>query len=255
MKFLFRRLQVLLALSLLASAASANPIPWVLQGVTLSDGGTANGTFTFNPDGGTPCGSVSPCGSYSNVDIVTTSGSERTGVSYLFVCGQDVPGCTGVIPNSTEVLFLASNTTNQSGAPAIAFFFTGISGLPPQGLTDAGGVIDISNASGSVGTVQEADCPDAACSSPSGTTRFSTAGTASSTPEPATWLLLAAGFGVIGALRLRRKVDQRRASSSSTISERSCSRSSTASRPSGERSNSRMSKSAGSLVNCRSAPV
>ena len=45
------------------------------------------------------------------------------------------------------------------------------------------------------------------------------------------------------------------ARSRSTMSERSCTRSKTTSRPSGEMSKSRISKSSGRLVNCRSAPV
>jgi hypothetical protein len=203
MKFHFRLIHGVVAPMLLAAAASASPILWTLNGVTLSDGGTASGTFTFNPDTGIACGSVSPCGTYSNVHVVTTNGSSRSGATYSFVCGQNVVGCTGVRADSTEVLFLASNTANQSGAPALAFFFTGISGLPPQGLTDAGGIVDISTSSGSAGSVQEANCADAACSSPSSPARFSTAGTVSATPEPATWLLLTAGFAVMAARKAK----------------------------------------------------
>src|SRR3982750_2457874 len=203
MKFPFPLVCGPMALILLAAAGSASPILWTLNGVTLTDGGTVNGMFTFNPDTGTPCGSVSPCGTYSNVNIVTTNGSSRTGVTYSFVCGQSVVSCTGVSPNSTEVLFLATNATNQSGAPALAFFFTGISGLPPQGLTDSGGTIDLSNSSGNVGVGQEANCSNAACSSPASPARFSTAGTVSAAPEPTTWWLLTTGFGAVAILRLR----------------------------------------------------
>jgi hypothetical protein len=140
MKFPFPLVCGPMALILLAAAGCASPILWTLNGVTLTDGGTVSGTFTFNPDTGTPCGSVSPCGTYSNVNIVTTNGSSRTGVTYSFVCGQSVVSCTGVSPNSTEVLFLTSNVANQAGAPALALFFTGINGLPPRGLTDSGGI-------------------------------------------------------------------------------------------------------------------
>jgi PEP-CTERM motif len=201
-KLSFRLIQEILGVALLAVGASADPIQWTLNGVTLNDGGIASGTFTFNPDSGTPCGSFSPCGTYSDVDITTTTGSSRTGATYSFVCGQDVASCAAVSPDSTEVLFLTSDAANQSGDSAIAFFFTGIGVFPPQGLTDAGGVaIDISGASGSVGTVQEANCLDATCTLPSGTVRSSDAGTVSSTvPEPASWLLLLGGLGVMAAL-------------------------------------------------------
>jgi hypothetical protein len=125
-------------LLLTAAAATANPILWTLTDVVLSDGATASGTFTFDPDAGAPCGSFSPCGKYTDVEIVTTTGSSRTGATYSFVCGQDVGACAGVTADSTEVLLLASNASNQAGNAAIAFFFTGVSVFPPQGLTDSG---------------------------------------------------------------------------------------------------------------------
>lgn len=206
MKLLFRGTYSMVALISLCVAANASPIVWVLNGVALSDGGTANGTFTFNPDSGAPCGSFSPCGTYSNVNIRTTTGSSRTGASYMFVCGESVAACTGVSPDSTEVLFLASNATNQSGDQALAFFFTGLGDFPPQGLTDAGGIIDISSSSGSVGAVREANCANAACTLPAGTVRYSTAGTVSATPEPATWLLLLGSFALFLPWSLRRRL-------------------------------------------------
>lgn len=132
----------------LALAASAMPVNWTLSGVTLNDGVTVNGTFTFNPDSGTACtGGTTPCGTYSNVDITTTTGGGLAGTTFLDVCETDVPSCTGLSPDSTEVLFLTSNAANQTGLLAIAFFFTGVGAFPPAGLTDAGGIIDVSNSS------------------------------------------------------------------------------------------------------------
>ena len=201
MKLSFRFVYEVMALLFSAAAASATPMVWTLNGIRLNDGGTVSGTFAFNPESGIPCGSFSPCGTYSNVDIVTTGGSSRTGASYSLVCGQDVTTCTGLSLDSTEVLFLTSNAANQSGDSAIAFFFTGIGVIPPQGLTADGGVLAISGSSGNVGTIQEANCLAASCSAPSPPVRFSTAGTASATaPEPASWLLLFAGFAVLFGL-------------------------------------------------------
>jgi hypothetical protein len=104
-----RSVLILIGLSLTASAA---PLLWTLEGVTFAGGGTASGSFDFNADTNV----------YSNVDITTTTGGSVTGSTYLFTCGQDVPACTGVTPNSTEALFLTTNAANQSGLPAILFF-------------------------------------------------------------------------------------------------------------------------------------
>ena len=177
----------------LSAAASAGPILWTFSGATLTDGGTITGSFDFDADTNT----------YSNVNVVTTPGSLLSGSVYSFVCGQDVASCTGVTPNSAEVLLLASNATDQTGLPALALFFTGIGGVPPAGLTDAGGTIDISNTSLSVGAAQEAPCSDAACAAPGSPARFTTAGDVVGTPEPSTWGLLAAGFGMIAAFARR----------------------------------------------------
>ena len=200
-----------MALLLLAVAGRASPVTWILNGVTLSDGGTASGTFTFDPDARTACGSnSSPCGVYNHVQILTTNGTSRTGVTYSFVCEQDVAACTGISPDSTEVMFLSSNSANQAGNPALALFFTGTGALPPRGLTDAGGTLDLSNTSGSVGSVDEGTCINASCSQPGSPIRFSTAGSVTAVPEPAASLLWIAGLGAIAVRFLRRVPSQSR---------------------------------------------
>jgi hypothetical protein len=210
MKFSFSPIHAGIGLILLAAAAPASPIVWTLNNVVLSDGSTATGSFTFDADAGTPCAAFSPCGKYSNVDIVTTTGPSRAGVTYSFVCGQDVTACTGVTSDSTEVLFLASNAANQAGNPAIAFFFTGVGMFPPQGLTDAGGSIDISGGSPAVGIVNEAACSSASCTAPSNPSRASVAGVVSAVPEPATWFLLAGGLLAMCPLRRVRRLSKQR---------------------------------------------
>jgi hypothetical protein len=170
MKTLFRLTLCLLTLILLSSAANASVLTWYLNGVKFDDGGTASGSFNFDPDAGTPCSTgATPCGRFSNVSITTTTGSTRTGATYTFVCGQDVPTCIGVSPDSAGVLTLTSTAANQTGMPAFALFFTG-GGGPPQGLTDFGGTIDVTN------NGLEASCVDAACSAPTPPTRVTVAG-------------------------------------------------------------------------------
>ena len=159
-------LRFLLAFCLLGLVmAQAAPINYQLVGVVFNDGGTATGYFTFDPTTGV----------YSNVNITTTTGSSRTGATYQFVCGQDVPSCTGVSPNSTQALDLTSSASNQSGLPGLAMFFTGVGAVPPAGLGSAQS-FDVSNSSLSVGAMQEATCGDAACSYPAPPARVTVAG-------------------------------------------------------------------------------
>ena len=194
------------ALLTLALNASAEPITWTLSGVTLTGGVTASGSFTFDADAGTACSTTSsPCGTYSSIDITTTAGGGLSAETFLFACGQDVATCTGVKPDSTEVLFLTSSAANQGGLAAIAFFFTGVGAIPPAGLTDAGGTLDVSNSSLAVGAVQEAICLDAACSQPTNPAVVSTAGSVVATPEPSYMLLLVTCLAGLCLVRFRRR--------------------------------------------------
>jgi hypothetical protein len=169
------KLMVSFCLLGLSSASAATEL-YQLIGVTFNDGGTASGTFVFDPNAGTPCSTAaSPCGRYSNVNITTTTGSARTGAVYSYVCGQDVPSCTGVTPNSTNALYLTTSAANQTGLPALALFFTGVGAVPPAGL-GSGASFNISNSSLAVGAAQEGTCVDAACSAPTTPTRTTVAG-------------------------------------------------------------------------------
>jgi len=171
-----------LALVLFTAGANANPVTWYLQGVVFDDGGKASGYFTFDAEAGTPCslglGLFVPCGVYSNVHITTTSGTARTGATYTSVCGQDVPSCTGLAPNSTQVLNLTTTDSDQTGEPGFAIYFTAAGLVPPAGLNDLGGAFDLSNFV-NTGVGEESTCIDAACSTNVPPQRITVAGTVS----------------------------------------------------------------------------
>jgi hypothetical protein len=187
-----------------ALSASAEDVTWTLENVTFNDGVTASGSFTFNPDAGTNCSTGnSPCGAYSNIDITTTAGAGIAAETYLYACGSDVSTCTGLSPDSTQVLFLTSNASDQTGLEGLAFFFTAVGVMPPGGLTDAGGTFDISNSSINVGLVTEGTCSDAACSGPTDTVIYSESGDVMATPEPPTALLLGTSLVALFLFRLR----------------------------------------------------
>ena len=157
------RLAVFMLAVLFMTTASGFPTAYSLVGVQFNDGGSASGTFIYDP----------ATNLYSSVNIVTTNGGARSGATYKFVCGQDVATCTGVAPNSTQMLNLTTAAANQTGAPGLALFFTGVGGT--QGL-GTGTQFDISNSSANVGAGQEAACADAACSQPADPSRVTVAG-------------------------------------------------------------------------------
>ena len=198
-------IRILVVLSALSLTASAGELLWTLNGVTFDDGGTATGSFVFDADAGVPCSTAaSPCGMFSSINITTTTGSSRTGATYLFFCGVGgVTNCDGLSPDSSEILFLSSNAADQTGVPGFALYFTAVSG-PPMGLTDAGGTIDVSNSIAGAGF--EADCSDATCSAGVPPIRATVAGTvsATATPEPSSALLLAAALTGLNLVRVRK---------------------------------------------------
>ena len=63
---------LLLAVSALSVVGA--PVTYTLSGVTFGDGGTASGSFAFDP----------VTLAYSSINITTTSGSTLTGTTYNF---------------------------------------------------------------------------------------------------------------------------------------------------------------------------
>lgn len=115
-------LRALFAIALLtaSSAVCADPVRWYLQGVTLSDGSRAIGSFSFDADTGT----------YSGVDIATTIGTELDG----FIYGDTNPENPG---DSTGILALPDASVSPlTGQPLIVLAFE-------QPLGNAGGTVPI----------------------------------------------------------------------------------------------------------------
>jgi hypothetical protein len=146
------------------AAANAAAVTYTLTGVTFSDGGTASGTFKYDAAANT----------YSNVSITTTTTGTRSGATYTSVSN-------GFAPDSKGVLAVTTSGSSQ-GLPGLTLLFSPI-------LPGPGGVSTLSG--------QEADCTDAGCTTPSGTTRTITAGTVSSLAgsAPRTWYLNGVTFG------------------------------------------------------------
>jgi hypothetical protein len=197
------------AMSLTVGHAMAEPVLWKLSGVTFGDGATASGSFYFDPDAGTPCGpGTFVCGQFSDVDIVTTAGSAGdggsfSGATYQYVCGTDDAACQGTQPASNNVTFLTSNVSDQTGLTSLFFRFTGDTGTPPAGLTDAGGTVILGD-SLTTGYVFEATCLDASCDTTVNPDRTNNAGELIGTvPEPSGLLLV--GFAIAALHRTRRR--------------------------------------------------
>ncbi len=73
---------VALAAMLTTTAASAVPVSWTLDNWTFSDGGTASGSFVYDAD----------LGSYSDIAVMTTAGSNLFGSFYSDLVTGDATG-------------------------------------------------------------------------------------------------------------------------------------------------------------------
>ncbi len=199
-------IRLFIVASVLSLSATATPLTWYLDGVTFVDGGSASGSFVFDADAGAPCGTLVHCGLFSNVNIVTTSGSGMSGAVYTVVCGTDLASCGAGSPDFTQVVFLTSTSPDQSGQPFLQFIFSqdGISG--GGGLTNLGGTVDISGQDVTGGVVNEMTCFDGNCAQPNFPFRFSITGSveAEAVPEPSSALLAGGAAALFGLMRLRR---------------------------------------------------
>lgn len=175
-RFILISAAVLALLLLLPTFASADGIAWTFNNVTLSDGGTVTGPFDYNAVTNT----------YSAINLSSTFGTLLNGTSYSTLSPVFFYGSTllGVGPASIP-------GGNFAGLTFMELFFT-------NPLTNTGGTDPVQ--------AFEIFCgPSSTCTDP--TVRSSTSGYVTSvpisTPEPASFLLLAGGLLAIALFRRR----------------------------------------------------
>ena len=166
----------------LPSTASADGITFDLTNVTLSDGGTASGSFLYNET----------TGALTNVDITTTSGTAFTGATYLAPNPWSGSG-PYLGPTFYQMIFVPNPATSAIGTPVLLLYSV-TEGFPNLG---AGSEISLSEESG------EYTCGNAACSV-LGTELRSLTGHVTNAAEPSSLLLLGLGVAALMVVGKRR---------------------------------------------------
>ena len=162
-----------MARTLIASApAQAVTLNWTLQGVQFNDGGTASGTFSTD----------STSGNLISFNIATTAGSTLAGAIYdpatSFIFGDNF--------YSANSFLLA--TTTPFAKPYLNLSFANPLTSGGVNMLNLGGIL--------AGSWECMNCSPI---------RNVTAGYATTVPEPASWALMIAGFGLTGAAMRRRR--------------------------------------------------
>jgi len=120
MKYFPRQLFISSLLFLVSSAALADPVKWYLQGVTMSDGGRAIGSFVYDSD----------TDQYTEIDIATTAGENLAGSTY----GDPNPDSAS---DSTGLLTVSDGSAQPlTGQPMLVLGFV-------EALGNAGGTVAI----------------------------------------------------------------------------------------------------------------
>jgi hypothetical protein len=166
-------------LSVLSLSAQAMPVQWHLSNVTFDDGGTANGSFIYDAD-------VGAFGTYSNILITTTAGTNFSGGTY------------GDLYDGTSTLIRTIETL-EGDLNGVGF----LSMLFDSPLTNSGGTVAFFDPPGA-----EGPCDDFECSA-SQEFRFINGGTVNGAAVipilPALWLYGSA-LGLLGWMRRRKTI-------------------------------------------------
>src|SRR5262249_28302322 len=138
----------------LSTAAYAVPLQWTIS-ATFEDGGTASGSFVYD----------ATANLFSQVNITTTTGSIRTGATYV--------RANLVAARADLVLVITSASGDLTGTPIL-----GASLVSP--MTNAGGTIQINLSA----LYEEDSCGNAACTGVTAPRRTITSGSVTSVAVP-----------------------------------------------------------------------
>jgi hypothetical protein len=154
-----------------AAAVNATPVEWSIDALVFDDGGTGSGTFTYDADTNT----------YSNIDILTTAGTESDGAPYMSVID--------FAPNDSD--FLAVMVYPLEGSHSLELSFA-------TSLTNGGGIITIDG-------LGESLCGQE-CMYPALRLRDISSGQISAVPVPAAAWLLGSALAGLGWMRRKQTV-------------------------------------------------
>jgi hypothetical protein len=167
---LVQRKTLLFIAAFFASASvCAMPLEWAIDSLIFDDGGTGSGTFTYDAD----------TNMYSNIDIVTTAGTESDGAPYISVI-DDAPN---------DSTYVAVMVYPLEGLHMLELSFA-------DSLTNVGGIIAIDG-------YGESLCGQE-CMYPVLGLRQISAGQISAVPVPAAAWLLGSALAGLGWMRRKR---------------------------------------------------
>ena len=167
-----------------APAAIAAPLTWTLNNAVFNDGGTVTGSFVWD----------AATYSFGDYSFTVSGGDTATFTPFTYT---NANASTDYMFTPTynflyDLFIFGTDTTNPAFGPRSRTLYI----LPSTTLTDAGGsvALDISS------SLNGGECYYCDPSRPFVSGSLS----AAAVPEPASWAMMVAGFGLVGAMRRRR---------------------------------------------------